>query len=144
MDVNLLAAIETAIINRLQPELEGVKVLPFPEDLSEFAKPIAGKHLYVGFQSESSDAPQQLNPDAQLNQLDTLIFELVFRIKNLRTHQGSLPILRQVRALLTGYNPHPQTKQLYQVRAGFVSLEKGYWIYSATYAVRSVFVQRPR
>lgn len=144
MDENLLSAIENAIIARLQPELQAVKVLPFPEDLSEFAKPVAGRHIYVGFQSESSDAPQQLNPDAQLNQVDTLSFELVFRIKNLRSHQGSLPILRQVRGLLTGFQPHPETKSLYQTRAGFVSLEQGFWIYSATYNVRSVFVHRPR
>jgi hypothetical protein len=140
----MLAEVEAAIVDRLAPlKSQGIKVLPFPENPGELGKPATNAQIFVGFKRETLEIPQMVNYDAPSIQPRILEYELILKLKDLRSHKGVYPILDKVRDLLTGFRPLPNAKALYATTSGFVDLDQGSWVYSMTFAFHHPYQRQP-
>lgn len=140
----MLLEVEQAIVSRLTAVLPTIKISPFPESPAEFGKPTTKSQIFVGFKKETLEAPQLVNYDAPSIQPRILEYELIFRLKDLRSHTGVYEVIDQIRDCLTGFAPLPNSKALYESQSGFVDLDQGLWFYSMTFVLHHPYHRKPQ
>lgn len=145
----MITEIESAIVSQLSEALPDIQVLPFPNDPAELGRPVNSKQIYVGFKSKSLDNPNSgLIGGRVPAQRSTLQYELILRMWDLRSHQGSYPVMEQIEQTLIGFRPdigtdgHLLTSALYATDSGFVDFGAGLWLYSMTFAIGAVFTSQ--
>ncbi|MBW4652620.1 MAG: Gp37 family protein [Kaiparowitsia implicata GSE-PSE-MK54-09C] len=131
-----LQLVENAIVQHLRDALPDVRVLPFPEDLSQLGSPVSGRQLFVGFKQVRFQPGQSLNFDAPIIQQGEIDYELLLCTKDLRTHTTTYPIVEAIDRALTGFMPMGRAgKWLTQRSGGFTALDQGVWGYVSVYSL---------
>ncbi|MEX0271395.1 Gp37 family protein [Leptolyngbyaceae cyanobacterium UHCC 1019] len=139
----MLAEVEKAIVSRLSEQVRGVKILPFPESPADFGKPISSATLFVGFKQERLEAPPGINPQRILIQPRTLEYDIVFRLKDLRSHTSVYPVIDHVRDALSGFDTKVHgVFPLYELQSGFVAVVDSLWLYTATFACSAPYLRK--
>jgi hypothetical protein len=135
--------LETEIVDRLTSLNTGVvRVAATPEDASELRTP-RGDRILVAFRGFALEAPEnRINPHAQITQPGEIHFTIVIQVKDLRSHQGAFPLIRQILDLLTGFSPSTG-KPIYCTAADFVSNDENIWTWSMNFSAPTVYAKRP-
>jgi hypothetical protein len=132
---------EQEIVDRLKDQLAtSVHVEAYPNDPGDFDFVNAGGAALVRYQGSAYGLPDP-NEENTLLQERTPQWTVALLNRSLREkdgHGGVYPLIEATRRALTGFTPaattNPEGSPLYPIRDGFVSREKGKWIYQITFA----------
>ena len=138
-----LLDLETELVNRLEALADStLRVMPTPEDADEIKKPKTSRIL-VAFNGETFQPPNnRINPNAPLIQPYEIRFTLILQLRDLRSHQGALPLISQVRDLIVGWSPEVTGNPIYQASTEYISNTDGIWTFALTFVAPAVYVKR--
>jgi hypothetical protein len=140
----ILLALEAELVQRLNPiSSDLVRVVATPEDVNEIKTP-RGSRVMVAFSGETFQPPANtVNQSAPIIQPYDIRFTVILQLRNLRSHQGALPLIEQIRHLLIGFCPQITGKPIYQTSTEFVSNEDSLWTFTMTLIAPAVYTTRP-
>lgn len=135
----MITEIETALVDLLRLELgpAGLKVEAFPEKPEEYALTHPIGVVLVVFRGSDFGEPR---PTDRIVQAHLLTWEIVFLVRNLRTHLGAYPILDTARQSLTGWKA-PNCRAGHVKGIHFQHQAAGVWQYALTYATPTTSVE---
>lgn len=138
-----LLDLEAELIERLEPlATSTLRVMPTPEDPDEIKRPKTSRVL-VAFSGETFQPPgNRINRTASIIQPYEIRFTLILQIKDLRSHQGALPLISQIRDLLTGWSPEVTGHPIYQSATEYISNTDTLWTFALTFVAPAVYVKR--
>lgn len=140
-----LLDLEAELVSRLSAVADNtLRVMPTPDDVEEVKRPKTSRVL-VAFSGESLQPPRnKINRDAPITQSYEIKFTLILQLKNLRSHQGALPLINQLRDLLTGWSPSVTGFPIYQASTEFVSNTDGLWTFAMVFVAPAVYQKSAR
>jgi hypothetical protein len=141
----IIEEIENAIVQKLAEELKAdkIRVVSFADGIENYNKPQGEKLIIVGFAAAKSEPPATKIMHGVTIQDENLEFDLIFRLKNLRTHQPAYDIANKIRQVLTKFAPLQKRREwLYQTDFRFRDLDENrIWNYTQTFAIQLPYQQ---
>lgn len=140
-----LLGLEAELVNRLDSlNQDTVRVMATPENEAELKAP-RGDRILVAFRGISLQSPgNRINPQAQIVQEGDIRFAVILQVKDLRSHEGALPLIQKTIELLTGFCPEITGGAIYCTGADFTGLENNIWTWSLSFSAPVVYVKKPR
>jgi hypothetical protein len=128
-ELNLLRILEDAIVERLSQltEVGATRIEAYPAK-EDSGQPVPKGLLQVAYTDSLWTRPRSRNDPVQGEEMQ---FQLVWRLRDLRTHQEAYALLRATVWLLKGFCPIGcYDSCFYPLGASFVEQdEQGYWTY---------------
>ena len=135
-----LEAMLAEVLSPLEAEFasEGLTVKAYPTDPTTFSREFQDTSVHVGFQGIESDRFEAASHCAPITAMQSHLYEVVIRYRDLRRHDGALLIQNRVIALIQGLRPNETAFPFVLRRAGPVALDRGRetWVYAAVFALR--------
>jgi len=127
-------SVEDAIVTKLQGDISGLQIEPYPENPGEYQFLHPKGAILVQYVGSDYTEPRVLNT---VTQVRAMRFMIVLLARNLHGHQGAYSYLDQIHTSLTGFTPTAATSKMYPVSEEFLDEANGVWMYRAVYAVRT-------
>ncbi len=125
----MIAEIERDMVALLATALPDLKVETFPDKPDAYRLSHAHGAVLVGYSGGRFANPYVMAGTAQSGRLE---FQLVVKVRCLRSHVGAYAVLEAIRVALSGQDIHGA--RFYPVREQFEDVSSGVWTYLAVYA----------
>lgn len=130
--MGIIAYIEQAIADRLHESIATANVRIFPDDSDKDPKPTMNTQLVVGYQGSNYNLLSNSEFEAPVFDRKSR-FEILFRVRDLRSHVPVLRLLDTVLDAIVGYRiPLDNSRPIEPQSDRFVTYNdrEGYWFYS--------------
>jgi hypothetical protein len=132
-----IAAIESAIIDKLKIDLPELEVTAYPERPSEYDFIHPAGAVLVQYDGGQISDPKAVGFNVQERDLR---FSVVSLSRSLRCHNGCYDVLDRIRKSLLGLKT-PGCRQIWEVSEDFVNEQDGVWTYAQIFNVHTVQAQ---
>ena len=133
----MIEALEDGLVALLGSALPDIKVEPFPDDPDKYRLTHPHGAVLVGYGGGRFGKPYTLAGTAQEQRVE---YQLVIKVRRLRSHVGAYGVLRAIRVALS--NRNVQGVRFYPVREQFEDVSSGVWTYLAVYAADAPWVSQ--